>query len=417
MSKPPIPFNEKERLNDLLRYQVLDSHPEQEFNELTTLASKICGTRFAMIAFIDSHRLWMKSSVGMDQMECPREATVCAYTICQHEVLVIADLSEDERFQQLPGIVDGPKIRFYAGVSLVSKDGHSIGTLCVQDTVSGTLTEDQKESLKVLGRQVVKQLELGLRNRQLEEAMLREQKQREEIEYLYSVQKRIASIIAHDVRNPLGSIASTIRMYENKMIDEYKLRMFIQLLDTQVNATLTLLNNLVEWGKIQLQEQANNVSCVPVAELIDRSFIEVRALADAKQIRLVNNIEPDLLVGIDRNVTGFAVRNLLTNALKFTEKGEVSVSACFCEEGLQFRVKDSGIGMSAAVVGQLFKTNERNWRKGTRNETGSGLGLLLVNEFIVKNGGSISVESTEGCGTCVSFVVRCDKAQNPLPAA
>jgi putative nucleotidyltransferase with HDIG domain len=156
----PLAFNEAERLEALRSYEILDTSPEEEFDSLTHLAGIICRTPIALITLVDAARQWFKSRVGLEATETPREHSFCAHAIVQSEPFVVPDALEDPRFSTNPLVTSDPKIRFYYGVQLVNDKGLALGTLCVIDRKPRELNAEQIDALKVLGRQVVAQLQL-----------------------------------------------------------------------------------------------------------------------------------------------------------------------------------------------------------------------------------------------------------------
>lgn len=158
--------NEAERLKALHQYKILDTNPEQAFDDLTLIASQICGVPIALISLVDEDRQWFKSRVGVEIQETSRSVSFCAHAIHQQGIFTVADALNDARFRDNPLVKGAPHIRFYAGAPITTQDGYALGTLCVIDYVPRQLTDDQNNALQALQRQVTAQLEL---RRNLEE--------------------------------------------------------------------------------------------------------------------------------------------------------------------------------------------------------------------------------------------------------
>lgn len=168
--KAPVPANEKRRLKVLWQYEILDTVPEEVFDDLTDLAARICGAPMAMISLVDEDRQWFKSKVGLTPNETAREISFCTHAILQRDLFIVPDTAADPRFTSSPLVTAEPHVRFYAGAPLVTPDGHALGTLCVMDRVPRQLDANQQQALRVLARHVVTQLELRRHSRELARA-------------------------------------------------------------------------------------------------------------------------------------------------------------------------------------------------------------------------------------------------------
>ena len=183
MKSAPKPVNEKERLEALYRYKILDTPAERVFDEITELAAELCDSPVVTITLIDEEREWYKSRVGIEDEQAPRDISFCAHTILQDDLLIIPDTFTDDRFRDNPFVKEDPPLRFYAGAPLKTLDNHALGTLCVIDHVPRELTENQKNLLKILANHVITELELRKARKEqlLAEESLRKNRQQLEI--------------------------------------------------------------------------------------------------------------------------------------------------------------------------------------------------------------------------------------------
>jgi len=147
-------------LEALRRYGLLDTSPEQSFDDFAALASQICGTPIALVSLLDADRQWFKAKIGLEVSETPREQAFCAYSILSDRLTIVEDATEDARFAGNPLVTSDPYIRFYAGAPLIDSGGSALGTLCVIDRKPRKLAEGQLRALEMLARQVVKHCEM-----------------------------------------------------------------------------------------------------------------------------------------------------------------------------------------------------------------------------------------------------------------
>jgi GAF domain-containing protein len=158
--KASVRSDEKARLAALESYRILDTAPEQTYDDIAALAAFVCGTPMATISLIDGHRQWFKAKTGLTQTETAREVAFCAHTILDVNLMEVPDATLDPRFADNPLVLGEPHIRFYAGAPLMAAEGHSLGAVCVIDREPRHLTEAQKSALNRLARLTMSNLEL-----------------------------------------------------------------------------------------------------------------------------------------------------------------------------------------------------------------------------------------------------------------
>lgn len=199
---------EERRLAALYELAVLDTEEEQKYDDLTRLASFICDAPMSLISLVDRERQWFKSRQGMDLAETPRSEAICDYTVQQAELFIVEDAALDARFREMPLVRSGV-IRFYAGTPILSPDGHSVGSLCVLDSVPRQLSEQQKNALQVLGRQAGAYLLISTQVRALlksaEERRLVEQELRRSKEQLEEANRRLMELASTDALTGLAN--------------------------------------------------------------------------------------------------------------------------------------------------------------------------------------------------------------------
>jgi GAF domain-containing protein len=207
----PVPKSEAKRLKVLWQYEVLDTVPEEVFDDLTELAARICEAPIALISLVDENRQWFKSKFGTTVSETSRDVSFCAHAIMQTGLFIVPDATKDERFANNPLVTSDPKIRFYAGAPLITPDGHALGTLCVVDKVPRELRPEQKQALTILARHVVSQLELRRRSRELAAVRQEGEKLKSILENARAELAKARQQLAHQKRGPRLSARGTAR--------------------------------------------------------------------------------------------------------------------------------------------------------------------------------------------------------------
>src|SRR3981081_2003748 len=196
MGNPRMAMNDAERVGALQKYAILDSEPEQAFDDLTLLATYVCKTPIALISLIDGNRQWFKSKVGISATGTSRDIAFCSTAIQQPDVFVVPAALLDDRFRTNPLVMSEPNIRFYAGAPLINEDGYALGTLCVIDQTPRELAADQEAALKALSRLVLMQMEFRRNLLLLKEALSdRTQEEHERERELKKVQDQLLRVL------------------------------------------------------------------------------------------------------------------------------------------------------------------------------------------------------------------------------
>lgn len=391
MIEATLPHNEHERLQELYKSNLLDTGPEPDFDEIVQLASRICNVPISLITLIDAGRQWFKARTGINIYETERGISFCSHAILQDDIMEVKDASKDDRFSDNPFVTQEPNVRFYAGVPLVTDKGYKLGTLCVIDKTPRVLDEDQTFGLKVLAKQIIKLIELRSRN--------------QELQHLINTQNRITSIIAHDVRNPLAALKAIIELQTSGALSEEETMEMLEMSSKQLDSTIEMVANVTDWGRLQMKVQRLQKLPVVLRTLVDQVLVNHTLTANLKHNTIQNDVPEQMVVQTEQQALQFIVRNLISNANKFTEHGSITISAQQTENRTKLKICDTGIGMPQEKVKALFESNKNFSTPGTQNEKGSGLGLLLIKEFLDKIGGQILIKSEEGAGTCVTIVL------------
>ena len=227
-----------------------------------------------------------------------------------------------------------------------------------------------------------------------------------ELRDINETKDKLFSIIGHDLRGPIGAFQGLLKLYRDKEIDSSEFLDFIPKLGADIDHISFTLNNLLSWGQTQMNGSVTKPSTVSVDAITNDNINLLAEIATSKSISLINKIEENTMVWSDKNQLDIILRNLISNALKFTpEKGMITISAIERATSWEISVRDTGVGMDKATIDKLFVKNANITTYGTNNEKGTGLGLSLCKEMVEKNSGSIWVESILNRGTCFYFTL------------
>jgi two-component system, sensor histidine kinase and response regulator len=227
-------------------------------------------------------------------------------------------------------------------------------------------------------------------------------KQNAKLKLLNTTKDKFFKIISHDLKSPFQSIIGFSNLLNTKYdsLDDFKRKAFIQEMNTATLYAYDLLENLLTWARTQTDEIQINKEKLNLKELVETSIYTLLSNANAKNIRIINIVQPELIISIDENTALTIIRNIVSNAIKFTHKGgHITIGSASNEGNIKLHISDTGVGMTPEVIDKLFHIGENVSTKGTDNEMGTGLGLILCKEFVEKQGGAITVKSEVNKGS------------------
>jgi signal transduction histidine kinase len=225
---------------------------------------------------------------------------------------------------------------------------------------------------------------------------------------LISMKDRLFSIIGHDLRSPLGTLMMMMESLADpdSNYNEAEIKKYMSMLKDSSKTAFNLLENLLNWARSQQKLVQFNFTMNNVKEIVDENIKILLNTAESKSISINHNIDSTLTALFDKNCIMTVIRNLISNALKFTpDGGSINISAEKSDEYVEIAIADNGVGMSKESVEKLFRNNLIQSTRGTKGEKGTGLGLLLCKDFVEGNNGKIRAESEEAKGTTIFFTL------------
>jgi signal transduction histidine kinase len=390
-------FNETERLKEVNSYRIEDTITEKEYDDIAFLASAICGTPIALVTLMYHDRQWFKAAVGTDMKENKRELSFCTHAMAGNDdVMVVENATVDERFRNNP-LVDGePHLKFYAGASIINKNGFCLGTVCVYDVVKKSLTEVQIQGLKILSERVMDLLELRKQNFQLE--MMKDR--------LVSSNKSLeafAMVLAHDIKSPLSSVVMVNDLlHEQFRESDNGIRELVEMSQKSTKKIIRLVDGILSYSKVE-----TSYNTTEAIEL--NSFFEQLKTTLLSPKPLIFNCNSSVdTINFNRVQLEQIFQNLFTNAIRYNDKEHIAldVSAKEKEGYYYFEVTDNGMGIAKENHLSVFNLFGTVGEKDTYGLGSSGIGLNIVKKIIKAASGNIEVISTAGIYTTFLFNIK-----------
>jgi two-component system, NtrC family, sensor kinase len=400
--------DERDRLESLHRYNVINDD-SINFDDLTLLASQICGTPIAMVTLIDADTAWVKSIVGLDLKSVDRKEVFCNQTIEQQDVLVIEDLHLHDHFCDSRFVVDDPNIRFYAGTSLVNKAGYALGTLCVMDYCPRQLTNSQMDSLKALSRQTIQLLEAKLSKDRVKKDFYELQRLskvglEQQIKMIHSARMtslgEMANGVALEVNNPLSVIDHAIeKMNRSHVYDEASVAM--------IQKAVHRITKIIHGLRYLAQDGSNDpLETISVKNLLANTVELYASRSKEEGIEITLQSSPHHYISARQCQIIQILINLVQNsfhAVSQVKEKWIRLTSLEKEDYIQVCVEDSGKGIELQDQERIF---EPFFTLDTHEHI-SGLGLCISKRLAQENAGDLFLDPN---GEATKFVLRLKKS-------
>lgn len=401
----PLHPREAERLKALNTYGLLGTQPEERFDEIVSLVAQLCGSDTALLSLVGEDLLWFKARYNYAAESGPRDGSFCSHALMHDDVMVIEDAMLDERFNRNP-LVTCPStpIRFYAGAPLMGDDGLPLGVICAIDSQPKQMTDLQMQTLKVMANQIVAQMNLHRSVMQMQA--------------LNQSKDKFFAIIAHDLKAAFHGILGFSEVLDTEFdeLDDASKRKIANYLNESSQSTYKLLDNLLEWARLENGSMPYRPKALQLDQLIEDTVYSLQFMAAQKNISLTTRLQSDIWIEADMHMLQSLVHNLVANALKFTPNGgTIQIFDEVKDDQITISVQDNGIGMNDAQLQKLFNVAYSQSTNGTNGETGTGLGLLLCQQFVQQHKGALNVSSQLGQGSTFSFNFPLDRARHSAP--
>ncbi len=396
----PKPFREEDlRIQVLKEYDILDSPSEEDFDQLTKLASCIADTPISLVSIVDSDRQWFKSRVGLGLSQGPRATSFCGHAIHveAQDIFIVEDATMDDRFKDNPLVTDDPNIVFYAGVPLYGKGDMPLGTLCVIDRKPKVLSDKQINQLKTLANQVMLLLELRLEKKKVKAMNDKLRAANEDL-------KNFAFVAAHDLKSPIHNISTLIgfiQSEDDEISDDLKYK--LELIQKSSNHMAVLIDRLLEHRV--LVDQANTKREWVELEKYDEYFISLLGGNNDAEIHFKSDLDKIYVntVALDQ-----VLLNLVTNSIKYCDKDKprITIRILEKENEYHFEVEDNGPGIHPDFQAKMFKLFEIGATKDRFGNKGTGIGLSTVHKMVEGQEGEIRLKSSSNQGSTFHFTFR-----------
>jgi PAS domain S-box-containing protein len=376
------------------------------YKKIHAVVGTLMSNKNFFIALYDEKTDMIEFPYSIDEFDPPRPTRkfgrgLTEYVLRTGQAALIDPMKDMELRKEGEVVLSGSPAAIWLGVPL-KVGGKSIGIITVQDYENEkAYGEEEMQLLIFVSEQIAQVIERKRNSYAIK-------KYTEELKQLNQTKDKFFSIIAHDLKNPFITILgfSDLLQSDYKELTDDERLFYVQEMKKSADISYHLLQNLLHWSRAQTGRIEFNSQKLELAKIINDNFLLLIKTAEKKQIQLIHDIPSGLCVTADEDMINSIIRNLLTNAIKFSNKGgTILVNATIKDNFVEICVADNGIGMNSTTINNLFKLDVTQSTTGTENELGTGLGLILCKEFVEKNRGNIKVTSELGKGSKFIFTL------------
>lgn len=393
------PKDELQRQQAVDKYNLLDTMPEERYDNITSIIAAICDAPIALITLLDKERSFIKSGYGTQLSESPRSLSFCGHAILENDVMIVKDARLDVRFQNSVVVTEMNAV-FYAGAQLIDSNGYKLGTLCVYDHIPRELSPSQLKALNAMAQQVMHLFEERYKNLQLEKLQLELKNRNQEL-------KDFAGVVSHDLKAPLSNInmIATVLGKDAAVMSSFKAVEYLGFLHDAATTMASYIDGMLTFYKSD-EFTSTGFTQISFMDLME-DLIAMSKVDDSVVINYTP--ENDVSIYSSDQALHQVLLNLITNAIKYNDKEKTVIDVCFSESETSYHlaVHDNGLGISKEKIPTIFQLFTVACDTDKHGNRGTGIGLATVARLLEQLGGTISVDSEIGKGSV--FLVRIPK--------
>lgn len=391
-----LPANEDQRLAVLHDYCILDTEPDERFDRVTALAADLLDAPIALVSLVDAERQWFKSHHGLSVRQTPRDIAFCAHAILGDAPFIVENALEHPLFCNNPLVLGDTGIRFYAGVPLVSREGHRLGSFCVIDRRPRSISPADIARLSKLAAIAVDELDLHKARTQAERLAATQAAANQ-------VKSKFLSSMSHEFRTPLNAILGFSQILEMNMgsnLTQDELE-HVTAIKEAGHTLLRLTDGMLTMAQLEAGAIPFRLEPISAQDVISEAFQLHSSGARTNGLVLNQRLcSTEISFRADYNQLQRVIGNFVSNAFKFTPANGVVTLGCECDDRRQVTlyVQDTGQGIASAYRQDAFQSFNRLGREGNA-VAGTGLGLAIARRLTHAMGGEIGFESQEQVGS------------------